>query len=59
MAFMELSTERQIGMDVGPIPRSEIQAYADRHGLGDLFVRQIRSIDTAYMTSRARAQKHG
>lgn len=60
-AFFELSTNRQIGMDVGPIPQQAIYDYADRHGLGDLFVMQIMDIDREYMRTRGadKAQSNG
>jgi hypothetical protein len=44
-------------MDIGPIPLTAIQDYADRHGLGDLFVRQILEIDRDYLSSRAKEVK--
>ena len=39
-------------MDIGPIPQSKINEYADRHGLGELFVKQIQSMDRDYMSNR-------
>ena len=48
-AFRDLSTERQVGMSVGPIPLSAIWAYSDRHQLGDLFILQIQRLDEHYM----------
>jgi hypothetical protein len=54
MAFGDLSTERQIGMGLGPIPRSAILNYATEHGLlGDEIYRFediIRSIDSEYLS---------
>ncbi len=51
-AFWELSTERQIGMAMGPIPHSKILEYGERRGLGRvmmrLFVHVIRGLDRAY-----------
>lgn len=44
-AFYELSTDRQIGMAVGPIPAASI----DRHGGGALFRRVIRAMDRVYL----------
>lgn len=53
-AFWELSTERQLGMAVGPIPRSKIREYASNElGLqGDALDRAItiiRKADDAYV----------
>ena len=44
-AFHELSTDRQIGMAVGPIPAAAI----DRHGGGAFFRRVIRAMDRVYL----------
>lgn len=41
-----------MGYGVGSIPEWTIQQYADRHELGDLFVRQIMLIDSAYVGSK-------
>ena len=57
--FCELETERQIGLDVGPIPITAIQQYADRHGLGELFIRQILEIDRAYVKAQRKGQMNG
>lgn len=48
-------------MDVGPIPVSRIYAYAEHYGYGELFVRQIRAMDRAYLEDRSSRmeQKHG
>tara|TARA_R110000803_G_scaffold209440_2_gene279054 strand:- start:1176 stop:1412 length:237 start_codon:yes stop_codon:yes gene_type:complete len=51
-AFTELSTCRQIGMALGPIPLTAIQDYTDRHQMGDLFIRQIMAIDRAYLSEQ-------
>lgn len=52
-AFGDLSTERQIGMGLGPIPRSAIQSYAKEFGItGDeyeIFQRIIRKMDNKYL----------
>lgn len=48
-AFKDLSTERHIGMALGPIPLSAIWAYADRHQLGELFTLQIQRLDEHYL----------
>lgn len=52
--FFELSTERQIGMVVGPIPKSSI----DRHVEGwvyhdaDMFRECIRAMDSVYLSKQ-------
>lgn len=53
-AFHDLSTERQIGMGVGPIPRSAIRSYAEEYGIieddeYDKFEQIIRSVDVNYL----------
>lgn len=48
-AFRDLSTERQLGMSIGPIPLSAIWAYSDRYGLGELFILQIQRLDEHYL----------
>jgi hypothetical protein len=51
-AFWELSTERQIGMGMGPIPWSKIRSYFAEDGFcgGDLewATALIRKMDNAY-----------
>jgi hypothetical protein len=53
-AFWDLSTERQIGMAAGPIPRSAIIAYAQEYDIVgddfDLFYRMLRTMDGHYLT---------
>lgn len=60
-AFHALSTERQIGMGVGPIPRSYIIAYAaEQDLLGDAaehFLDIIRRIDVEYLRSTNSSSK--
>ena len=60
-AFNELSTERQIGMGVGPIPRSAIRAYAQELGIvGDEFEhfhRIIRLVDNDYLQAANSSKK--
>ena len=56
-AFGELSTCRQVGMGVGPIPLTAIQHYADRHELGELFIKQILDMDRQYLIDTAPKQK--
>lgn len=52
-AFHDLSSERQIGMAIGPIPRSAIKNYADEFSIVgdrfDSFERIIRSVDAEYL----------
>lgn len=49
-AFCELSTERQIGMGVGPIPYSKAREYAQRYELNedewDFFWEIIQDVDS-------------
>jgi hypothetical protein len=49
-AFNEFATDRQVGMGVGPIPFTAIDAYAHRYGIaGDEFERfrlLIRTIES-------------
>lgn len=55
LAFFDLSTERQIGMGVGPIPRSKIREYARELGIDDnsesfdRFTRIIHALDDEYV----------
>jgi len=58
-AFIELSTCRQHGMSMGQIPLTAIQEYADRHELGDLFVKQILLIDREYLEQQNKGQSNG
>lgn len=53
-AFVVLSSSRRIGMDVTPIPISEIKAYADYFAITDylqreLFLRRIQILDRAFL----------
>lgn len=52
-AFWDLSTERQLGMSMGPIPRISIKRYADEAGFDDeqydMFRRLMRTMDAIYM----------
>ena len=53
-AFFLLSTERQIGMGIGPIPWSSIDAYARRFGVGNRdafedFTALVVAMDVAYL----------
>lgn len=53
-AFWELSTERQIGMGLGPIPASRIKAYAADYGLepdvAEVFKVVVREMDSVYLS---------
>lgn len=44
-AFMELSTERQIGMGIGPIPMSKVMDYLERYRLPSWWARVISEAD--------------
>ena len=49
-AFIELSTDRTIGMEVGPIPYSSLAMYADRFEFDvEDFVYILRQMDLAYL----------
>ncbi len=55
-AFLELSTERSIGMSLGPIPWSKVREYGIHHGfsgsqLND-FHTIIRRMDDVYLKSK-------
>jgi len=51
--FWELSTCRQFGFGIGPIPWGEVIRFAQFAGLDDhltgVFLRTIRAMDTVYM----------
>lgn len=52
-AFWELSSDRSIGMALGPIPWSSIDRYAARFGIADgdefeQFLHFVRALDGAY-----------
>mgnify|MGYP000190133395 CR=1 FL=1 len=44
-------------MTTGPIPLTAIQDYADRHELGEMFVRQMLEIDRQYVKEQAKDMK--
>lgn len=52
-AFWQLSTERQIGFSVGPIPVSKIEEFGEKRGYDpitlDIFRHLIREVDAAYL----------
>jgi len=56
-AFQELNTDRQVGMTIGPIMFSSINAYAQRYGFNepdifDWFLWTIRILDQAWLASQ-------
>ena len=58
-AFVELSTDRPIGMGIGPIPWTAIDLYAWRHGFSgdgfDYLLYMVRALDDAFLAySRAK-----
>lgn len=59
-AFDELSTNRSVGLGLGPIPSLAVDAWCTRHGLdddveiGDLFRYLIRMLDRAWRTWHAK-----
>ena len=53
-AFVDLGTERAVGMAVGPIPRSKAREYAHEYGVPfDRFWSIIRALDIAKMNLAA------
>ena len=50
LAFSELSTERQIGMSVGPIPVSAIRRHLAEFSLPDWWLGVLRRVDNTYLT---------
>lgn len=60
-AFRNLSTERQVGMELGEIPWSKVVEYGLYKGLDsdmiDAFVHIIRSMDVEYMKWTAAESK--
>lgn len=60
-AFWELSSERQFGQCIGPIPWSKTVAYGERAGLDysmvAVFVSVIRELDEAYLSWQRDDQK--
>lgn len=61
-AFNELSTERSIGMAVGPIPESRIREHGVRLRLDDgtmvLFRAVIRALDVAFQDHVEKRRKN-
>lgn len=60
-AFWELSTERQVGQVLGPIPESRVREHGIRVGLQggsmELFRSVIRALDGAYLEHATRRRK--
>ena len=60
-AFWELSTERDFGYSLGPIPWSKIMLYADRIGLNptmcDVFLLVMRELESHYNEYTKNKQK--
>lgn len=60
-AFWELTTCRQIGMGLGPIPWDVMVSYAQFHQLEDdvarAFVQVIRQMDSVYLAWQAEEQE--
>lgn len=60
-AFSELSTCRQIGMSLGPIPWRDMLLYAQYHCLDsftiDLFISIIKAMDTFYLDWHRKEQE--
>ena len=56
-AFWELSSERQMGMGLGPIPYRALRSYADDGGIVgdhfDLFRSVIRQLDGEYLARQS------
>lgn len=60
-AFWHLTTDRQTGMALGPIPWSAIDRYATRHAIDDPddfdeFVELVMTLDQAYLEHCSREQ---
>lgn len=57
--FWSLSTERQIGFGLGPIPQSMIDRHVDGWGYEDaeMFEHCIREMDRAYMKHQNKADE--
>lgn len=63
-AFSDVSSDRGVGMGMGPIPFSAILRYAELYGIGDLDeferLRQIVSeIDSEYLSLNAPKDRNG
>jgi hypothetical protein len=51
--FSELSTARQIGMGIGPIPVNIFWDAQDRYGLTDAAINMLRTLDLEYVKQNA------
>lgn len=62
-AFIELSTCRDHGMGIGPIPWTAVDRYAERHGFrGDGFsylLKMVRAMDDAFIKHMKQKEKEG
>lgn len=61
-AFLDLTSSRQIGWGIGPIPVSEVTAYCDLVGMADPvsrieFLRLIRAMDNASLAHEGRKRE--
>ncbi len=60
-AFQDLSSDRDVGMGIGPIPWSAMSAWADRNGIrGDnfeRFVTIIKGMDTVFVEHSSKKSK--
>ena len=55
--FNELSSCRQIGFSLGPIPITAIWSYADRYELSEDFCNLMRRMDVLYLDSMDKKSK--
>ena len=56
-AFIELNTERQLGMSVGPIPKSAIRGYIKEFGLPQWWESAISRIDSEFIHDMSKADE--
>jgi hypothetical protein len=60
-AFLDLTSDRAIGMAEGPIYWTSIRSYADRFNLDgfefDRFVHLVRALDSEYLDYRSKSMK--
>ena len=61
IAFLELSTCRDVGMGLGPIPWTAMNAYAERYGLEDddfaEFTWLLKRLDATYLQQQDEKRK--
>jgi hypothetical protein len=59
-SFLDLSTERSIGMGPGPIPWSRIVNYANYYDIDDAesFIQIITEVDKAYLEAESKGNKN-